>query len=121
MKKIILLLTLILITFSYSAQTKINTYAANYGKWSDYTKLWTWEGWKAESITFTIQGSIILVNDVAKSTYITYGEGVEEDSYVSWTATDEKGRECIFSMSLNGAEENYILIMYDSMCFKYAY
>lgn len=121
MKKLIIALSLMLISLSYSAQVQVESYAVKYGEWSNYDQTWTWGDWKYVNITFTLQGSLIMVDDLAKSTYYTYGDVDIQKGYNSWNAIDENNQKCIFMMTTNKTGESYITVMYKDTCFKYAY
>ena len=120
MKNAILITLFSLLTSLSIGQQKIEAYAVQMGKWSEVFEDWQWAKWEYSDITFILRGNVVIVNDAAKSSYTTIGDAVWQSGYASWTAIDEKGRKCLFSMSYN-KNPNYIIVVYDDVCFKYAY
>lgn len=121
MKKVLLslFLSVFLYGFSYS-QTIINSFANQFGEWSDYYDTWSWENIKYANISFMLQNNVIIVNDNAKSTYTTLELVYEDGVTYQWDAIDERGRYCSFMMSVvNGY--NCIIIVYSDICYRYYY
>ena len=119
MKKALLTAFVVMLSFFGTAQELLETYALDVGVWSDYLQDWIWEPRKKCKINFLFQGDIIIANDAAESTYYTYETLILTDEEASWSAIDERKRNCIVSMKYNGQINNYFIVMYSDVCYRY--
>lgn len=121
MKNLLLSFVFVLINVAQSfSQEFINSFANEFGTWSDYSQTWIWSDVNRVEINFILQGNIILSNDKAKSTYITSNDAHVDGNTYTWSAVDEKGRDCLIIMSvINGYD--CLVILYDDLCYRYYY
>ncbi len=120
MKKVLLAAVFVVLSFVGTAQEFINTFALEVGYWNSYTEKWMWESRTSCNVSFILQGPSIVSNDKAKSTYYTYETLSYNDTGASWSALDEKQRECMISIQIN-TYENYFVVMYYDICYRYVY
>jgi hypothetical protein len=117
MKKALFTFLIFFYCSEFYSQIYIQSYALDIGHWNNYYREWDWEPTKKCNILFTLQGDIILSNDKANSTYYTY-ENIDKDS---WKVLDEKRRECIISMIYNEPNYNFLIVIYNDLCYRYIY
>ena len=118
MRKFLLTALVVMLTFIGTAQELIKTYALDIGYWNYITENWDWDYRKTCNVTFFLKGDVIISNDVAGSTYYTYETLEANDKIASWLALDEKRRECMISMKFNNSN-NYFLVIYSDVCYRY--
>lgn len=118
MRKFLLTAFVVMLTFVGTAQEVINSYALDVGYWNIYTEEWDWETRKKCDVSFILQGDLIISNDLVKSTYYTYQTLTNDDFLASWLALDEKRRECMVSIKIN-ANNNYFVVVYSDICYRY--
>lgn len=124
MKKIIILITLVVLSSSAFSQTYSNVYMMETGTWNTYSETWRWDDVKNVDLTFTLSKTYVKINDRAH----TYLSIVEVDKEVddndvkstSWICRDENNRRCIFTI-MGFKEKKMIVysIMYNDMAFRY--
>jgi|TARA_R110000803_G_scaffold145355_2_gene211182 hypothetical protein len=123
-RRILLTVLSLAITTTIIAQTTVNSEANRQYDWNERREEWVPNGeWKEENISFLLQGNVVLVRDVANSTYTMLEDAVEDGNYSTWKAIDESHSKCQFGMSREPDENNYyyIVVMYSDTLFKYAY
>ena len=101
MKKLLLVVTLLLVTTFCYSQSFNKVYKATYikyinGRWVDG------ESTYPESMFIIMEGSEIKITNESESKFITYGD-YQKTSYndfvcYSWNCYDKKGNDCTFMM-----------------------
>lgn len=118
MRKFLLTAFVVMLTFIGTAQEVIKSYALDVGYWNYNTEDWDWETRKTCNVSFLLQGDVIISNDLVGSTYYTYEALESSDKQASWLALDEERRECMVSMKFNKVN-NYFVIIYSDICYRY--
>jgi hypothetical protein len=91
----------------------METFAVSIGEWDYKKKDWNWDPMIYENLTFTLNGDLIMVNDLAGSVYVTYAQFTDDKYSTSWRAVDDDDISCIFAMSREGEYPFTIYIMYN--------
>jgi hypothetical protein len=120
MKKLIMLIVFCLSVLCSIAQEVLNSYSLELGRWDPRLEDWSWETTKPCDVKFILQGDIIIANDIAKSTYITYKQTDSGEHYGVWLAYDEKKRDCTIGMYFS-PKINWLIVIYDSICYRYSF
>lgn len=126
MKKIILIAIVVLIASIavVNAQTKSHAYGLEIGYWNKYSEKWDFKEMKTIDLTFTVAKTYVSCNDVANSIYIIKRDlgatNTKQYNAYRWGCSDEKGRNCWFSMTLylESGTQTYT-VTYDDICFRY--
>jgi hypothetical protein len=123
MKKILILLAFLFITFISFAQTIENAYRIQSGVWNKYSKSWEWNDAINCNLDFTLSKKYISIDDKAH-TFLTIEtfEGEERNSESitnSWICYDEKNRRCTFFMTYYKGGQVIYAIMYSDVCWRY--
>jgi hypothetical protein len=92
--KYLLSLLLLFSVYFINAQTILHAYAVTIARWDDVTEDYTWGEPIPIDLKFTIQGEVIMVNDVAESTYICIEKVYDSEEMVMYTAIDEDHEDC---------------------------
>jgi hypothetical protein len=97
----------------------MTTEAVQLADWNAFQQEFIWGEPYSQSISFLLQGNVILVRDQQNSTYTTIGDAYVDDTETAyWDALDEGGRSCLVVMY----HIESILIMeviYDDVAFRY--
>ena len=109
---------LILTVFVSKAQDIIDTYGIEIGYWQERDAEWYFDDFTLCEVSFIIQGKMIIANDMSKSTYYLYETLLDERDMTSWTAIDEKDRDCVISMAVKD-DYRFFIVMYDDICYRY--
>lgn len=119
MKNLIIALALVLTTFLSYSQKTMTTEAVQLADWNAFQQEFIWGEPYSQSISFLLQGNVILVRDQQNSTYTTIGDAYVDDTETAyWDALDEGGRSCLVVMY----HIESILVMeviYDDVAFRY--
>lgn len=119
MKKLLTTLTVTLFTLASFAQSNTSTAVfVQSGDWDKKTENYIWENdiHKAQ-IEFTFQQQVIIVQDEARSVYVT-SNYQEEDEASYWDAIDENGTKCFIAM-YNAYGYVVLEVFYGNLCFRY--
>jgi hypothetical protein len=113
MKKLIFVL-MVLCASIVSAQTKYSIYATHSADW-DGTN-WVYGELHKNTMTLTLHGKTVLVNDQASSSYYCY----KEIDSTSFYAFDEKNKKCIVYFDVANGHA-YMGVMYTTFLIRYYY
>lgn len=124
--KQLIALTAIFFAFTFTTKAQSFYYATKsyQGSWSSYSQKYVWGSVNNVNIRFTIQGSLVLVNDRAHSTYTTGTEIIDRyDSdgghVYGWNATDESGVACTFMLINYDDGSKLIKVLYSNSAYMY--
>jgi hypothetical protein len=125
MKQLLTIAALVL-TCSFSSKAQQVYYATKSyeGTWNSYTGKYSWGSPNVVDMRFTIQGSIVLVNDRAGSTYTTgtqITDRIDNDGghEYGWRARDEKGISCIFKLINYDDGSKLMEVFYSDYAYMY--
>jgi hypothetical protein len=124
MKKLLLFIFLLVSTVSVIAQTKIQTYKNQTGRWIPAINDYSFEYPDYQSITFTFYENVILTNDNAKSVYRIAGESIKKTDKdyktLSFVCLDEQNRSCYFTLMTHFKTNSIVIsIIYNNAVLIY--
>lgn len=119
MRKIVLLFVFVAFSCAAYSQTVVNAFTAQLGVWVE-------DKWEMSiivecDINFTLDGNLITVDDMARSSYFTYEMIADENMVVQWKAVDDQLEECVVVMEMDESKNKYIVIVYADRLYKYNY
>lgn len=129
MKKIITFALALLIAITSNAQSTIRAYQLQVGKYSEYTKEWTWSKSADVNLIVSLEGNFVKINDDYGTKIWTYEDLGEKSGYDgdgdkytkhTWKAFDEKNRKCNFVMLwYSTIKLTVYTISYSDFAFRY--
>jgi len=99
MKKILLIITAIIISANSYSQAKFMIYLVNTANYSEYKQGYVWGERKATNMLITVTEDKIYIDDNAKSIYTFVSTGTKKNlpggSVISYRAFDERDKDCV--------------------------
>lgn len=124
MKKTILVISLVIMSFLTYSQTYFQSFKTEIGTFNERTRDWEFEKGSVSTMLITVEKSYIQVDDDAHSLYRIQRrlEDVRERDYTSWAweTLDEKNRTCIVQFT-NYFNRNVgtMMVIYNNACIVY--
>jgi len=110
----------VLVGFTTKAQELIKTYALEFGRWNVKTKDWDWEPRNFVKLDMLMYNDVIIIDDEARSVYIAKKLIHNTEEETRWSGFDNDKVDCYISM-FTYDNENYLVIVYRNICYRYIY
>ena len=124
MKKHLLLIILVLISFTAISQTQVKTYMNVCGVWDEDKGGYEYGNKTFSRITFTLYERVIISSDKSNSVYRVKSDKTSDENKkwrsAAWECVDEMNRECIFLVMYHkNSDAITISISYGAISFIY--
>ena len=115
-----MIIVFMLVSMGTWAQKKIQTYAIEYGEWNKKINDWNWENRRFIKLDVVLYNNAVIINDEAGTIFITTEVIYDKEGEVRWNAFDQEKVDCVIIM-YNYDMENYLVVVYKDVCYKYIY
>jgi len=123
MKKLIFILSVILISTNTFSQSDIHTNYSYMGWWNSSKNDFEFGDKEFTNAKFTFKGDMIYSSDKEISYYKVLRspttDTTEKYKMIKSECKDEKGIFCSFNIKIYSDGEKYVIIMYENVCFIY--